>query len=342
MRLALIICTCLSATLVTASAAAQSQTPAHTPPNGAEFHGVVGVAVGQRSFVDTDRPGGFDTDEGAYWSQTYGLGATFRRDYALISASLAVQQWIPEARTDAENNVQVHDLMFTTRYAGLRLPDTAFEISPAISLALPTSQDSLESNLLFGAELGLDGRWYASTHVELNVSAAIRQNSHSDPADALELVQHSMYPPPNGLGTLDVSAVIRPSNRYAGPSMMMPSMLHRTSPDITRVFSQAISADVMIIDELHARLGYGLYQFVGYRDQESGVDPEAGALTVTMQAATFDVIYQPADWVSVGASTATFQGLTPPGSSRFRFPLWSVDDAENNQSKLRLYGIFYL
>jgi hypothetical protein len=329
------------ATLSSSTAVAQSETPGHTAPNGAEFNGVVGVAVGQRNFIDTDRPGGFDTDEGVYWSQTYGIGATFRRSFVLVSASLAVQQWIPEPRTEAENAVQSHDLMFTTRYAGLRLPDTAFEISPAVSIALPTSQDSVQSNLLFGAEFGLDGRWYASKDLTLSVSAALRQNSHSDPSRALELSQTSMYPPPNGLGTLDVTAVQRPTNRYAGPAMMMPSMLHRTTPDITRVFSEAIAADFKIIDALHARLGYGLYQFVGYRDDE-GQSPEPGAMTVTMQASTFDIVYEPADWVSIGASTATFQGLTPPDSGQFRFPLWNVADAENNQSKLRLYGIFYL
>jgi hypothetical protein len=333
----------LAASLIASSALAQSQTPGHTAPRGPEANGVLGIALGQRNFVDFDIPGGVDTDEGVYWSQTYGIGATLRRGFVLISGSLAVQQWIPEARTDGENTFQVQDLMFTTRYAGLTLPDTAFEISPAVTLILPTSQDSLESNLLFGAEFGLDGRWYVSTKVELSISAAIRENSHTDPSTSNVLSQRSMYPPPNGFGALDPGAIIRPTNRYGGPTMMMPTMLHRTQPAISRVFTEAIAADFEIIEQLHARVGYGLYQFVGYRNPpDEGQQPEAGDMTITMQAATIDVVYEPTDWVSIGASTGTFQGLTPPESGQFRFPIWAVDNAELNQSKLRLYGIFYL
>lgn len=324
-------------------ALAQSQFPGHKPPRGGEVNGLLGISYGQRNFVDFDIPGGVDTDEGVFWSQSYGIGATLRRGFVLVSGSMVVQQWIPRARTEAENNVQVQDLMFTTRYAGLILPDTNFELSPAVSLALPTSQDAVESDLLFGAELGVDGRLYVSNTVELMFSVALRQNSHSDPTRAASLSQESLYPPPNGLGAFDPTAVLRPTNRYAGPSMMMPTTLHRTTPAITRVFTQAVAADFQIIEQLHARIGWGLYQFVGYRNEPGeGAEPEPGGLTLTMQAATIDVAYEPADWVSLGAGTATFQGLTPPNSGQFRFPVWAVDNAELNQSKLRLYGVFFL
>ena len=323
--------------------AAQSQTPAHTPPRGAEAYGTVGIAYGQRNFIDFDIPGGVDTDEGIYWAQTYTLGATLRRDFLLISGSLALQHWIPEARTEAENNVQFQDLTFTTRYAGLTLPGTAFEISPAVTLALPTSQDSVESNLLFGAELGLDTRWYVTTRVQLSFSASLRQNSHSDPGRAAELSQASLLPPPNGFAAFDTSAVVRPTNRYGGPAMMMPTMLHRTQPAVSRVFSQGIAVELKILEPLYTRLGYGLYQFVGYANQdEDELAPEPGAMTLTMQASTIDVLFQPTDWVVIGASTATFRGLTPPDEDRLQFPLWNVEDGALNQSKLRLYATFYL
>ena len=343
MRQLLAVCAIISTLTCALDASAQSQFPGHKAPRGGEANGLLGISYGQRNFVDFDIPGGVDTDEGVFWSQSYGIGATLRRGFVLISGSMVVQQWIPKARTEAENNVQVQDLMFTTRYAGLILPDTNFELSPAVSLALPTSQDAVESDLLFGAELGLDGRLYVSTKVELMFSVAMRQNSHADPTRAAELSQESLYPPPNGLGAFDPTAVLRPTNRYAGPSLMLPSTLHRTTPAITRVFTEAVAADFQILEPLHARIGWGLYQFVGYRNEPGeGTEPEPGALTLTMQAATIDVAYEPADWVTIGAGTATFQGLTPPDSGRFRFPFWAVDNAELNQSKLRLYGVFFL